>query len=86
MLVELENVITVYFEDGRLQLSHLVELCDVVRGAGVLVLIVVIIVLKLDEGVDEVFEFDLNICGVDICAPQDLLMRTHIVGALELSV
>ena len=44
-----------------------------------LVILIIVIVFDLLEVVDEVFEFHLDITGVDIGAPEDLSVRAHLV-------
>ena len=51
-----------------------------------LIIIIVIVVLDLFKVVDKVLELHLNVAGVDVCAPEDLRVRAHLVGARHLSL
>lgn len=77
-LIELEDMVAVDIEHVAIQLTHFLQLLDVV-GSFLILLIVLIIVIILDllKVVDEVFEFHLDIACVNVRAPKHLGMRTH---------
>ena len=86
-LVEGEDMVTIDVEDVAVEFPHLLQLLDVVGSLlELLVVFVIIVVFDLFKVVDEVFEFHLDITGIDVCAPKYLGMRTHFISTLELAL
>ena len=86
-LVKLEDVIAVNFEDWRLHLAHFFELLNILGGLCVSIIVVFIFVLfVLDESINEIFEFGLDLICVDISSPEDLGVRAHVCSALQLAI
>ena len=83
-LIVLEDVIAVNVEDVSVEFTHFLQLLDVVGCfLELLVVFVIVVVLDLLKVVDEVFEFHLDIAGVDVGAPEDLGVGAHLViGAI----
>lgn len=87
-LIILKDMVTVDVQHISVEFAHFLQFLDVVRGfLELLVVVVIVVVLDLFKVVDEVFEFHLNIAGVDVGAPEDLGVRAHlIIGAISQSV
>ena len=78
-LIELEDVVAIDVEHVSIQLSHFLQLLDVVWSLLILlVVLIIVIILDLLKVVDEVFEFHLDIACVDVRAPENLGMRAHL--------
>jgi len=82
-LIELEDMVAIDVKHVAIQLSHFLELLDVVRRLlELLIILIVIIILDLLKVVDKVFEFHLDVACVDVSAPKHLRVRAHLgVGA-----
>lgn len=84
-LIKLEYVVAIDVKDVAIELAYLAQLLDVVWCTLILLIIIVIIVVPdLLKVVDEVFDFHLDLVSVDICAPQNLGMGTHLICTCKL--
>ena len=77
-LIKLEHMVTVDLEDITVELADFLEFLDVVWGFLILLIVIfIIIILDLLKVVDEVFEFHLDLRGIDIRTPEHHSVRAH---------